>query len=193
MLQVEQHPLQPFLPPEAQILFLGSFPPPRNKWSMEFFYPNWINDHWRIQGELWFNDRNHFVDKTNKKFLVEDIKSFCHTKGIAYYDTAQAVLRHKNNASDAHLEVVTPTDICALLSQIPHCKAIVTTGEKATDTICRYFSIDTIPAVGESIPIPYQPCLPELILLRLPSSSRAYPLSFDKKVLAYQAIKTIIE
>jgi G:T/U-mismatch repair DNA glycosylase len=38
----EKHPLQPFLPQNAKILMLGSFPPPKARWSMEFFYPNWI-------------------------------------------------------------------------------------------------------------------------------------------------------
>ena len=43
-LNIEQHPLRPFLPEGAQVLMLGSFPPPRSKWSMDFFYPNYIND-----------------------------------------------------------------------------------------------------------------------------------------------------
>lgn len=193
MSQVEQHPLEPFLPDGAQILFLGSFPPPRNKWSMEFFYPNWINDHWRIQGEIWFQDRDHFVDKENHCFRVEQIKAFCREKGIAFYDTAQAVRRLKNNASDAFLEVVQPTDIRALLVKIPRCKTIITTGEKATNTVCRYFSIPAVPAVGESVPIPGESHMPALQLLRLPSSSRAYPLSFEKKVEAYKIIKTLIK
>lgn len=41
---IEEHPLVPFLPANGKILFLGSFPPPKARWSMEFFYPNWIND-----------------------------------------------------------------------------------------------------------------------------------------------------
>jgi G:T/U-mismatch repair DNA glycosylase len=28
---------------------------------MDFYYPNFINDHWRIEGEVFFADRNHFV------------------------------------------------------------------------------------------------------------------------------------
>ena len=39
----EKHPLEPFLPQNARILMLGSFPPSQTRWSMEFFYPNWIN------------------------------------------------------------------------------------------------------------------------------------------------------
>lgn len=42
-IQTEIHPLKPFLPDNATILMLGSFPPLKARWSMEFFYPNWIN------------------------------------------------------------------------------------------------------------------------------------------------------
>ena len=40
----ELHPLEPFLPANARILMLGSFPPKRIRWSMDFFYPNLQND-----------------------------------------------------------------------------------------------------------------------------------------------------
>ena len=37
---VEYHPLLPFLPETARVLFLGSFPPPQKRWCMPFFYIN---------------------------------------------------------------------------------------------------------------------------------------------------------
>ena len=36
IIEIETHPLQPFLPENARLLMLGSFPPPRNKWKMDF-------------------------------------------------------------------------------------------------------------------------------------------------------------
>ncbi|MBQ5620873.1 MAG: uracil-DNA glycosylase family protein, partial [Alistipes sp.] len=65
---IEKHPLQPFLPDGARLLMLGSFPPKRERWSMDFFYPNWINDMWRIVGLLFFEDKNHFVFESEKRF-----------------------------------------------------------------------------------------------------------------------------
>ena len=181
--EVEFHPLKPFLPKNAKVLFLGSFPPQRKRWSMDFFYPNFINDHWRIEGQIFFGDRNHFVDEREKRFRQEEIVAFCQEKGIAFFDTATAIRRTKDNASDKFLEVIEPTDIHALLRQIPHCRAIVTTGEKATETICQTLGISDIPKVNSSVPIPGGR---SLVLYRLPSSSRAYPLTFDKKVEAYR-------
>jgi G:T/U-mismatch repair DNA glycosylase len=44
MHEIEHHPLLPFLPENARLLILGSFPPPKERWCMEFFYPNPQND-----------------------------------------------------------------------------------------------------------------------------------------------------
>lgn len=185
---VEYHPLRPFLPEHAKVLFLGSFPPQRKRWSMDFFYPNFINDHWRIEGQIFFGDRNHFVDLEAKRFKLDEIVAFCQEKGLAFFDTSTAIRRLQDNASDKFLEVVEPTDIPELLHQLPHCRAIVTTGEKATETFCASLSIPAIPKVNTSITIPDTQNLDgdPILLYRLPSSSRAYPLAFEKKVAAYQ-------
>ena len=186
---VEYHPLCPFLPENARMLFLGSFPPKRKRWCMDFYYPNFINDHWRIEGEIFFGDKNHFVDIEAKRFKIDEIVAFCMEKELAFFDTSTAIRRLQDNASDKYLEVVEPTDIHALIRQLPHLQAIVTTGEKATETICTYFGIAENPKVNASVVIPELfNCDGEQILLyRLPSSSRAYPLSFDKKVEAYRS------
>lgn len=118
-INIEQHPLRPFLPEGAQVLMLGSFPPPREKWSMNFFYPNYINDMWRIFGLVFKNDRDYFVDAAAKTFRLDLLRPFLEETGIALYDTACAVRRLQGNASDKFLEIVTPTDLDALLSQLP--------------------------------------------------------------------------
>ena len=188
---VEYHPLTPFLPQNANVLFLGSFPPQRKRWCMDFYYPNFINDHWRIEGQIFFGDKNHFVDLDNKRFKINEIVAFCEEKGLAFYDTSTAIRRLQDNASDKFLEVVESTDIHALLKELPQCRAIVTTGEKATETICAYFGITVIPKVNSSVPLP-SGSRDEVVLYRLPSSSRAYPLSFDKKVEAYRQMFRVI-
>ena len=188
---VEYHPLVPFLPENAKVLFLGSFPPQQKRWCMDFYYPNFINDHWRIEGQVFFGDKNHFVDVKAKRFKIDEIVSFCQEKGLAFYDTSTAVRRLQDNASDKFLEVVEPTDIRGLLLQLPHCRAIVTTGEKATETVCSTLGIAEVPKVNTSVGIANTNSTNltnggGLLLYRLPSSSRAYPLSFDKKVEAYR-------
>ena len=185
MQEIEVHPFEPFLPEGAVVLFLGSFPPQPKRWSMVFYYPNWLNDFWRVCGIVFFGDRDHFVVPGEKRFDVDRIKAFCTEKGIALFDTATAVRRLQDNASDKFLEVVEPTDITALLQRIPACGAVVTTGEKATGVLVEKYACAE-PKVGQSteISIDGRP----LLFWRMPSTSRAYPLSLDKKAAAYEVL-----
>lgn len=182
---IEQHPLEPFLPPNASVLMLGSFPPQRKRWSMDFFYPNLQNDMWRIFGHIFFNNKEHFLTENKKAFDKARLEEFLTQKGIALYDTATAVIRLQDNASDKFLEVVEPTDIELLLKQIPKCKAIITTGQKATDIICEYFSVKQ-PSIGNKTNISFHDR--NLFLYRMPSSSRAYPLKLEKKSELYAQV-----
>ena len=179
----EEHPLEPFLPGNATLLMLGSFPPPKKRWSMDFFYPNLQNDMWRIFGLLFFEDKEHFLLPCKKAFNKEYLIEFLTEKGIALYDTATSVRRLQDNASDKFLEVVEPTDIRLLLKQLPQCQAIVTTGQKATDIIRSQIEVEE-PKVGESCPFEFEDRT--LRLYRMPSSSRAYPLSIEKKSMVYR-------
>jgi len=184
---IEHHPLRPFLPPNAQLLMLGSFPPPKERWCMDFFYPNPQNDMWRIMGQIFFGDKTHFEapsTKAGKKvFNREEIISFCETKGIAIFDAAQAVIRLQGNAADEHLEIVERTDIAALLQQIPLCHDICCTGGKAAQTLAEALHC-VLPKVGEYIETSFAGRT--LHFWRMPSSSRAYPLSLDMKAAAYR-------
>lgn len=182
---IEIHPLEPFLPANARLLMLGSFPPQRKRWSMDFYYPNLNNDMWRIVGLLFFNDKEHFLNETRKAFCRERIIEFLNTKGIALFDTASSIRRLQDNASDKFLEVVQPTDIGNLLKQLPECRAIVTTGQKATDTLRAQFDVEE-PKVGDFAEFVFDGR--PMRLYRMPSSSRAYPLALEKKATAYRTM-----
>ena len=184
-IEIENHPLEPFLPANARLLMLGSFPPQKKRWSMDFYYPNLNNDMWRIVGLLFFNNKDYFLNETRKAFCRERIINFLNDKGIALFDTASAIRRLQDNASDKFLEVVQPTDISRLLGQLPECKAIVTTGQKATDTLRVQFEVED-PKVGDFSEFVFDGR--PMRLYRMPSSSRAYPLALDKKAAAYRTM-----
>ena len=181
----ELHPLEPFLPANARILMLGSFPPKRIRWSMDFFYPNLQNDMWRIVGYLAAGDKSHFLMPGGRKFDKERIEAFCRERGIALDDTAVEVIRLKDNASDNFLQVVREVDLAALLARIPHCRTLVTTGQKATDTL-RAVTGCGEPAVGESVAFEYAGR--SMRLWRMPSSSRAYPRPVEWKAGFYRKV-----
>ena len=182
---IERHPFPPFLPPNARVLFLGSFPPPAGRWSIDFFYPNFINDFWRICGLIFQGDKSAFILPGTKRFDKGSIIDFCTREGIALFDTATAVQRLKGNASDKFLEIVEPTDVDALLEQIPSCSSIVATGQKATDTLTERYGCPA-PPVGSYVGI--TAARRPVRFWRMPSTSRAYPLPLEDKAEFYRKL-----
>ncbi len=182
---IERHPLTPFIPDGAEILMLGSFPPAKKRWAMDFYYPNISNDMWRIFGIVFHEDKLHFIDTIEKTFKKDDIVECLKLQKIAIYDTASAIRRTKNTASDKDLEIIETTDLEKLLDKIPNCKAVITTGEKATETFTAQFNIEK-PKVGNSIEFKFKER--NMRLYRLPSSSRAYPIKVEIKAEYYRNI-----
>ena len=189
MPDIERHPLQPFLPPNARLLMLGSFPPPRKRWCMNFFYPNFSNQMWFIFGLVFFGDAGRLVAAAHKTFRQSDIQTLLEERGVAIYDTACAVRRLSGNASDKDLEIVEKTDIPALLSHIPECHDIVCTGQKSFSALTDDYGVP-VPQMGtyNEFAIAGRP----MRLWRMPSSSRAYPMPLAEKVrYYYEMMKTI--
>lgn len=181
---IERHPWQPYIPKNARILILGTFPPKQEKWSMDFYYPNKINDFWRIMGIVFHDDKEYLCDKQTGKFCLDAIKSLLDRYGIALHDTAREVVRLKDNASDKFLEIVTPLPLHDILEQMPDCKAIACTGEKAAQVIASLTESE-VPKVGECVTVRYYKHR-SMQIYRMPSTSRAYPLAIEKKADYYR-------
>lgn len=180
---IETHPLNPFIPQQARLLILGSFPPPQKRWKMNFYYPNLQNDMWRIFGLVFFGDKYYFF-QDQVTFNLTLIKSFLQQQGIAISDTCYQIRRLQNNASDKFLELITPVNLITLLTKMPGCQYIMTTGDKATSILMQLMPVGTVtPTIGHSSTALLDGR--QLILNRLPSSSRAYPLALERKAQIY--------
>lgn len=183
-IETERHPFKPFLPPNARLWMLGSFPPQRERWAMDFYYPNLQNDMWRIFGLIFFNDKSHFLSDNRKTFCKDRLTDFLNEKGIALYDTGREIIRQKGNASDKFLEIVTPLRPEEMLPLLPCCKAFATTGEKATETLLPMLPGASAPKVGHFTG--FTLLGRSLRLYRMPSSSRAYPKPIEEKAAVYR-------
>lgn len=183
---VESLPFPPLLPPKATVMCMGTFPPAADKRAMQFHYPNFQNDMWRVYGLIFFNDKEHFRKGEEKAFDADKIKAFLMEKGIASCPTVWKAIRERGNASDAFLTVVDPVHIDEVLSKMPDCQYIGTTGGKATEVLIELSANKPkLPKTGETIELQFGDR--HIKLTRLPSTSRAYPLSLDKKAAAYEA------
>lgn len=184
---VETHPFAPFLPKGGKVLLLGTFPPTPEKRAMDFYYPNFQNDMWRIMGLIFTDNPDALRKGEEKAFDADKIKSLCAEKGIALGPTVLTARREKGNASDKFLQVVEEAPLAAMLVQLPECHALAATGEKAASIVLNQCKEPPkMPKTCETVPITLA-ALPDrkLTLTRLPSTSRAYPLKLEKKKEAY--------
>lgn len=179
-MDIESHPFEPFLPLHAKVLMLGSFPPPKHRWAMEFYYPNKTNDMWRIMGLVFFNDKEHFLVPGG--YDLPGIRRFAEERGIAMYDAAVKVVRQKGNASDKYLEVIEPIDLFSFLDKLPECRSIITAGEKSASIIASLTGT-AVPVTGDAVHFEYRGN--RYTQYRMVSSSRAYPLAVEKKAEKY--------
>lgn len=178
-IEIEKHPFEPFLPEGARFLIMGTFPPQPKRWSMEFYYPNRTNDFWYMMGLIYFGDRTALLRQGTRDFDLDKIKALLTEKHIALSDTGYRIRRLAGNASDKFLEIVEPVDLKRLLSRIPDCHTIATTGEKAAGVVAELTGTEP-PRIGEMVT-----SADGLHIWRMPSTSRAYPLKLEKKAAFY--------
>ncbi len=180
----ERHPIPFFLPFEARLLMLGSFPPPRERWSMNFFYPNIQNDMWRVLGLVFYGDKDYFL-ASRRSFDRKKAQRFCRERNIAMGDAAVEVIRLQANAADKFLQVVRPIDIRGTLEVLPLLEAICVTGLKAMETLLPLLPKGLeAPGVGGSVA--FKMGRRTIRLYRMPSTSRAYPKPLEEKAEAYR-------
>ncbi len=180
--EIENHPFPPFCPPGAKVLIMGTFPPGRHRWAMDFYYPNRTNDFWKIMGLIFLNDVNALYNPATGQYDLPAIIELMTARGIALNDTARQVRRLRGNASDKFLEIVTPVPLDQLLAQMPECRAVVTTGEKAASVVAALTDTEP-PKMGEMVTGP-----DGLHIWRMPSTSRAYPMKIEKKAEMYRRL-----
>ena len=189
-LKIERHPFTPFLPEGCRVVLCGTFPPKPEKWAMDFFYPNFQNDMWRIFGLIFFNDKDKFFNKEEKRVDKSGIQEMLTKFKIGIGETATEVIRTKDNASDKFLEIVKPVDLNRLLNNAPECRIIATTGEKAASVIAKLTETE-IPKMGEKGECKIQlndGTMREFLHWRLPSTSRAYPMKLEMKAAYYESL-----
>ena len=185
--EIELRPFPPFLPLRATVLMMGSFPPAPEKRTMAFHYPNFRNDMWRVYGLVFFGDATYFQRAGEKAFDAEKIKAFLTERGIASCPTVYRAIRRHGNASDAFLAVVEKVDLPAVLAEIPDCHRICTTGGKATEILLTLLETDVKAKdfkTGETVAAHCG--TRDLLVTRLPSTSRAYPMKLAKKAEVYR-------
>lgn len=186
-MKIETHPFEPWLPSNAKLLMLGTFPPASKRWCIEWYYPNFTNDMWRIFGLIFFKDKSHFVDEENKTYKLDLLKPFLREKGIAIFDTALRICRTTGTASDKDLKIIKVADLDAMLRKLPDCEAVLTAGQLATQIFSEHYHVDAKRIkMGDHVDFNFEGRI--IRLYRQPSSSRAYPMKIETKADYYRTM-----
>ena len=154
---------------------------------MDWYYPNYTNDMWRILGLCFFGDKLRFVDEAHKTYRLDELKRFLEEVGIAIYDTCLRVRRTTGTASDKDLEVVERADLDGLLRALPQCRGVVAAGQLATSLFTDHYGIDArTMRMGDHCDFTFDGRT--VSLYRQPSSSRAFPMRLEQKATYYKSM-----
>ncbi len=181
-MEIEQHPLEPFLPGNARLLMLGSFPPQKKRWSMEFYYPNWNNDMWRITGFLSSmtriicrQDEEGFLQRTPHQFPAG--KGYCLVRhSLCHPAPAGQCLGQVSGSSAAYGHSCPTAPDTAMQGYRHHRRE----GNGHAVHAVFHRQAQSRRLHGVSFRKPSDAPLPDAFFLR------AYPLALEKKAAAYR-------
>lgn len=103
MPEIEIHPHKPFVPPNAKVLILGSFPGKGHASSEsanEWFYASKRNQFWNIMRGVY----------NEALITTEDKKKLFVNHGIAIADVFLKIRRKEDNNQDSNLEIIAYND-----------------------------------------------------------------------------------
>jgi len=142
------HPYEPFLPENAALLMVGSFPPlslvekrafgPKD---LSFYYGSSRNQMWRIFERLFQTPLlSDYADETRDKTRsLKAIQKSLNEHHIAVCDIIKTCRRSQADSGDQHLVILEAWNIPAFLKKRPSIQKIFFTGGKAEELTLHSF------------------------------------------------------
>ncbi len=190
---IEQHPWNWYGRDDSTVLLVGTFPPTRNNWSFDFFYPNRFNFFWRLMAAIAAKPLQHFSGPeavTERKALLDSLK-------ITITDMGQTIARIRNNSSDENLVALAYMDIFRILEARPHIRKIIFTSSSGKASAATWFlAYLRTHQITHKFPkgarplkstITWQGRTLELVILYSPSPRAANRVSFEQLTALYKA------
>lgn len=121
-MKIEQHAFEPFFPPKAKTLILGTFPTHGRNWKFNFYYPGRSNFFWRLLGDVYDYKFQHNIGDE----AVEERKKFCIKHHIALSDTILSCRRIVATSSkDSDLEICEKMPLVEMLRKNKNIDTII--------------------------------------------------------------------
>jgi G:T/U-mismatch repair DNA glycosylase len=182
--EIETHPDWYHDIPEMKVMILGNFPPHRKKWDYEFYYPNKINNFWKVLAAL--------AGKPLKEMkggpAVEERKRIMEKLKVGVFNIAKSIKRKGVSARDTDIEIVEYNDLVSVLKKHKELRKIVLAGYSAPNSTARKFieyldlqgisfERPTLIKMGSTFKIRFENREIECVILN--STSTAFPIKLD--------------
>lgn len=134
-LHEEEHPWKVYGSPSAKVLFVGTFPPAKKRWSYDFFYPNKANYFWNILAALQDKKLRHYAGEdavAERKQLLDEVPA-------AVTDMGYKILRHGESSLDEHISPVQLMDIASILQEFQAIDRIILTSSSGKNSALAWF------------------------------------------------------
>jgi G:T/U-mismatch repair DNA glycosylase len=148
------HPFEPFLPPGASKLIIGTIPPPRfckvpNELyhdDVNFYYGSRDNYFWPLLEDIC---QTTFEYKNNE-YAIEQRKKILESLNIGITDIINSCIHSDNSAKDEQLKEIIHKDLKSLLNNSPAIDTLIYTSEFVKRQINSYFK--TFHSIGQNDP-----------------------------------------
>ena len=174
------------------LLILGSYPPHKNKWDYEFYYPNNQNRFWKVLAKL----AGFEITENKGEAAVRQRKKLMSLLKIGGQNLGLLIYRNGESSLDKDITMIEYQDIFGIISEHKELKTILLSGYSGKSSTYHSF-IDYLKLkkiqydkplsvkAGEKFYIYYQ--RPILCMIGNSTSSRAGgTVSFDKLVDQFQ-------
>jgi G:T/U-mismatch repair DNA glycosylase len=191
MIHKETHPWKWYVPPNSQILIIGTFPPVKEKWSYHFFYPNKLNLFWPIMSRM----ANRPLIYISGEAAVDERKQILESLKVAITDMGFEIERRDNSSRDENLTPIQYMNIFKILRENVSINKIIFTSSSGAVNASKWFvNYLSIKNINLKFPKGSKPLKSEfqfggrsiqLVILYSPSRRATNRISFDKLVKMY--------
>lgn len=132
----EEHPWKVYGTAASKVLFIGTFPPAKKRWSYEFFYPNKTNFFWKILASSQDRTLSHFSGEE----AIAERKSLLDGLSAAITDMGHTILRRGESSLDEHILPVRLMDIESILHRFPNINQVILTSSSGKNSALSWFT-----------------------------------------------------
>ncbi len=120
---------------KMDVLILGNFPPHKKRWDYEFYYPNKMNNFWKILAAI----NGKPLKEMKGEAAVVERKRLMEKLHVGVYNIAKTILRKGLSARDSDIKITEFNDVLSIIYRHKELRKIILAGYSAKNSTARKF------------------------------------------------------